>query len=622
MRNLHDFFMSKNGAYAKWHGNSNYLIAHWAILLAVVFLSGFSLFGTISRTPIGMAAATESSLPIGISKSHSPQISEDHILVKFKSNVGQAKRQEVMARHKLSEKSEIPQIGVKLMKISEDDTPEEVVDRLNSKDKDSIEFAEPDYLIEPSAIPNDPYYSYQWHLPKIGAPAAWDNTVGTSSVIVAILDTGVDCTHPDLAAHCVPGWNFYDNNSDTTDVYGHGTAVAGTVAAVGNNALGVASLSWNSSIMPVRISDATGWATFSTIANGLTYAADHGARVANNSYASWQSSSVLSAAQYFQSKGGVTTISAGNESTVYASTPLSPYALVMSATDSNDAMASWSNTGTLIALASPGVSIYLPTRGGGYGSWSGTSFSAPIVAGVAALMISVNPSLSAKNVQTLMEQNADDLGPVGWDPQYGYGRVNAARAVAAAASFVNPPTDTIPPTIPTNLTGRAGDATHIYLSWYPSTDNVDVTGYKVYRNGSLVATVSSTNYTDSSVVGTTTYTYTVAAVDAAGNISGQSGIVSITTPLPSVQITSHSVSSKTATTAVITWTTNIPSTGTVSYGLKNAMTLSATDSTSGTSHTVTVTGLRSGTAYYYKITALGSTTSIVSPIYNFRTNRK
>src|SRR6185436_14722604 len=147
-----------------------------------------------------------------------------------------------------------------------------------------VEFAELDRFVNPSRFPNDPYFATEWHLNKIAAPSAWDVTIGNSGLIVAVLDTGVDSNHPDLAPHMIPGWNTYDNNSNTADVYGHGTAVAGTIAATTDNYDGVSSLVWNCLIMPIRISDPSGWATYTDAAEGLTWAADHGARVANISY--------------------------------------------------------------------------------------------------------------------------------------------------------------------------------------------------------------------------------------------------------------------------------------------------------------------------------------------------
>src|SRR5262249_17298102 len=153
----------------------------------------------------------------------------------------------------------------------------------------------------------DTYYPNEWHLPIIQAPQAWDITTGSTNIIVAILDTGVDGTHPDLAGKLVAGWNFYDTNSDTSDLNGHGPAVAGTAVAASDNTLGVAGVAWDCMIMPIRVSDSNGLAMTSTFATALTWAADNGARVANISFTVSTSPTVASAAQYFQSKGGVVT---------------------------------------------------------------------------------------------------------------------------------------------------------------------------------------------------------------------------------------------------------------------------------------------------------------------------
>ena len=413
----------------------------------------------------------------------------------------------------------------------------------------NLEFVEQDYLHEPDTVPNDPYYSLEWHLPKIGAPTAWDTTVGSSSVFIAILDSGVDGTHPDLSSQLVPGWNLYDNNTNTTDVTGHGTGVAGNAAAAGGNGVGVASVAWGCKIMPIRVADTNGYASTSMIADGVTYAADHGARVANVSFRVTGSPTLSAAAQYLQSTGGVVTVSAGNDG-AFDSTPDDPYLITVSATDQNDALASFSNRGNNIDLSAPGVNIVTTIRGNGYGFATGTSASAPIVAGVAALMISVNPSLSGAQVRDLLKQSADDLGVPGWDTDFGSGRVNATKALLAAMQTTggtNTPPDTTPPTATINAPGAGSTVSDVVTIQVSAIDDVCVTKVECYMNGVLAGTNGTapaafswdtTHYTNG------LYTLQARAYDAAGNMGSSAfttvNVQNVTTDViaPTVQITS------------------------------------------------------------------------------------
>jgi len=358
-----------------------------------------------------------------------------------------------------------------------------------------VEFAELDRILPAEQlIPNDPWYGdpNSWSLVKINGPDAWAISTGSSSVIIAILDTGVYGMHEDLAAKMVPGWNVYDNNADTNDVYGHGTAVAGTAAASSNNGVGVASVAWGCSIMPVRISAADGTATISAVADGLSWAANHGARVANVSYKATGSSTITRAAKYFQSKGGVVTVAAGNDGG-FTSLQDDPYILTVGATDSWDNMYSWSCYGNNQDLVAPG-NVETTTVWGGYGIKGGTSFAAPIVAGAAALVLSVNPNLTPGQVQDTLKQSADDLGAPGWDPSYGAGRVNLARALNmtpvgdGGADFV-PPSVTI--TSPSDGASASG-AVSVLVN---ATDNVGVVKVELYVDGVLYNTSTSAPFT-------------------------------------------------------------------------------------------------------------------------------
>jgi thermitase len=414
---------------------------------------------------------------------------------------------------------EISGSGVRLIELASGTDEQAFVEAL--RQEPDVEFAELDEVIPPAEmIPNDPNYGSQWHLPTIQTPGAWSTTSGAPNVTIAIIDTGVDPTHPDLQSKLVPGWNFYDNNADSSDVYGHGTAVAGTAAASSNNGLGVASIAWGCQIMPIRISDPYGGGSLSAMANGLTWAADHGARVANISYQVSDSLTVKSAAQYFQSKGGVVTIAAGNDAS-FDSTSDNPYVLTVGATNSADTLAGFSTTGNNQDVTAPGVGIQTTTRGSGYGSWSGTSFSAPIAAGVAALVISANPSLAAAQVQNVMKQSADDLGSGGWDPSYGWGRVNAARAVELAMNTIGSDDNTAPSVRITSLADGGAIAGAVNVQAIAS-DNVGLTLVALSIDGTVVGTTSTAPCSfpwDTRTEADGTHRVSVTATDATGNIA-------------------------------------------------------------------------------------------------------
>jgi len=389
----------------------------------------------------------------------------------------------------------------------------------------NFKFVEPDGLVQPVLMPDDPDYVYDWHLPKIGAPNAWDTAQG-KGITIAILDSGVDTTHPDLQGQLVPGWNFYDGNDNVSDVFGHGTAVAGIAAAATNNNLGVASVSFKSKIMPMRITDTNGYGYYSLMAQALTTAADNGARVANISFLGVSlSSSVDLAAQYMRSKGGVVVIAGGNTGGLRDDPP-SDALTAVAATDTVDGEATFSSWGDYIDISAPGVSIRTTKLGGDYGSVSGTSASSPIVAGVYALMMSANPSLQPATLDSVLFDSALDLGPAGTDPYFGAGRVQAdiavTNAIAASSSDYQSPSVAI-----TSPTG--GTVSGLVPVDVTATDNTAVAKVELYVNDSLFATDAFEPY--GFTLDSSQYAGTVnlqaRAYDNAGN-SASSNIVLVT----------------------------------------------------------------------------------------------
>jgi subtilisin family serine protease len=419
-----------------------------------------------------------------------------------------------------------------------------------------VEFAEVDRLVDPEVTSaNDPYYSNAWHLAKIGTPIAWDTAKG-AGVTVAILDSGVDGTHPDLVGKLVPGWNLVDNNSNTSDVYGHGTMVAGVVGAASNNGIGATSIAWDASLMPVRVALTSGSAYISAIANGIIYAADHGAQIANASFATLTGSpTIQSAANYMRSKGGLVVVAAGNYG-VLDSTPNTGAVISVSATGSSDALTSWSSYGPYVDVSAPGSSIMTTTNGGGYAYVSGTSFSSPATCAVLALMKSANPTLSNVTLEAVLKSSALDLGTPGYDQYYGYGRINAAAAVTAAAGY-SVSADTQAPTVsissPTGGTVSSTVAVNIAAS-----DNVGVTRVDLYKGATLIASSSTAPYSinwDTRTIADGAATLTAYAYDIAGN-TGSSASVTVSVS-NAVDSTAPTVSILSPTSGTVTGTVTV-----------------------------------------------------------------
>lgn len=390
-----------------------------------------------------------------------------------------------------------------------------------------FKFAELDLVVQPNLTTNDPATGSAWHLAKVGAPAAWDYSVG-KSVTIAILDTGVNGAHPDLAANIVPGWNIYDNNNNTADVYGHGTAVAGVAAGVGNNLIGAAGLAWQSRILPVRVSALDGTASYSNMAKGITWAADQGAKVANLSYQNVAGSATISsAASYLRNKGGVLVVCAGNSGTLL-SYAADANITAVSSTNSDDTFSGFSSFGAFVDIAAPGNGIYTTDSGGGYSTWAGTSFSSPVVAGVYALMIASNPLLTPASLDTAILSTARDLGTAGRDSYFGAGRVDAGRAVATARTMVA--TDTTAPSTSITSPAAGGVLSGVTNVDVYAADPSGVASVDIYANNKLIATDIAAPYQfaiDTTTLPDGATSLTAKAKDSAGNV-GTSTAVNVT----------------------------------------------------------------------------------------------
>jgi subtilisin family serine protease len=295
---------------------------------------------------------------------------------------------------------------------------------------------------------NDELFASQWHLTAARVTEAWPTTAGSPGIIVAVLDTGVDTDHPDLADALLPGGDTTATEAGWEDRHGHGTSVAGVIAAATNNAQGVASVAPGVKLLPIRVADAAGVATEWSIATGIALAVSEGAQVINISFAPESTevgSLIMQQAERARIEGALVIFAAGNTGQ-QVDRAATDAALFVSATSEGDAWANFSTYGSFVDVAAPGVSIQTTQMGGSYGASSGTSLSTPIVSGVAALVWSLNPQFRPTTVRGVLLSTARDLGAAGDDIYYGAGLIDAKAAVSLAQSL-EVQADTQPPTL-------------------------------------------------------------------------------------------------------------------------------------------------------------------------------
>jgi subtilisin family serine protease len=297
---------------------------------------------------------------------------------------------------------------------------------------EAVAWATRDSRVHALVEPDDPFWPSQWSPVKTHAPAAWSRTTGDPATLVAVVDTGIDASHPDLAGRVTPGWDFVNGDADPSDDNGHGTAAAGVVAAAGDNHIGVAGYCWRCRVMPLKVLDASGGGFASDVARAIVLATDSGARVINASLGGpLEDGSLAAATQYAQARGALVVAAAGNDSSSQLNYPAAlPGVVSVGASNQADALYPFSNQGA--AVAAPGENM-TTARGGGYERFVGTSSAAPVVGGIAGLLFSLVPGATAAQVASALEQSAVPITGVT------FGRVDAKRALASLLPLPSPP---------------------------------------------------------------------------------------------------------------------------------------------------------------------------------------
>ncbi|MCK4996233.1 MAG: S8 family serine peptidase, partial [Thermoplasmatales archaeon] len=402
------------------------------------------------------------------------------ILVKFKDGITENNIKSMNSVHGLSPIYKSLYSDFHRLKIPSEKSVAQMVE-IYSKSP-FVEYAEPNYIARICMTPNDPYYSYQWHLHDvdeggIDMEPAWDISTG-SGVTVAVLDTGIRAG-TDLADTCfVDGYDFVNNDNNPIDDNGHGTHVAGTIAQSTNNNKGVAGVAYDACLMPVKVLDTYGYGTYADIIDGINYAVDNGAHIISMSFGGSSPSQGIEDALADAYNNDVTCIAASgndNQNGILYPAAYDDYVIAVGATQYDKARAPYSNYGSSLDVVAPGGNLNLDQNDDGYGDgvlqqtfekiwwwiqwgyyfFQGTSMATPHVSGTAALLYSDGVT-TPDEIREALESTALDLGDSGWDMYYGYGLINAYDALQYSGSD-SPPTCTI--TAPSNGATVSGDIT-------------------------------------------------------------------------------------------------------------------------------------------------------------------
>jgi len=455
------------------------------ILILFLVIGGMLAFGLNNK------GAAQPELPLFVKepaeKIERPLYVPDEIIVKFKPGATPAQIDQLNRQHGVEAIRTSKFAGFKTLRIPEGKGALEIVEIFTRNPL--VEYAEPNYYAYATMVPNDPYYCLQWHLDdslewdsvnetcKTGSnpyggihmEAAWDISTGASSVIVAVVDTGVAYEDykgferaPDLAGTSfVTGYDFINNDNHPNDDEGHGTHVTGTIAQTTNNNLGVAGVAFNTTIMPVKALNQFGSGTTQTVADGIYFAADNGADIINLSLG-WPVGvdpglTLENAISYAYSQGVTIAAASGNEAdeegyTGGISYPAAydDYVIAVGATRYDEEVAYYSNYGSSLDLTAPGGDVTIDQNEDGYGDgvlqqtfdrnpkdwgywfYQGTSMSTPHVSGLAALLLAQDSNRTPDDIRNILQTTAEDQGAAGRDQYYGWGLIDAYAALTYA----------------------------------------------------------------------------------------------------------------------------------------------------------------------------------------------
>ncbi|MDS0528039.1 S8 family serine peptidase [Clostridium sp. SHJSY1] len=621
------------------------------ISIAVASLVAVCLF-SIPLKAEGATIDNKLKLPMNSSmdKENLMKYNDGEFIVKFKESVNiessNNKEDKKAKQNKEIEALEVEVLsnkdlgnGLKLVKYKGKKTPKELEKMVKANSSSEIEYIEPNYIltasdIESSWVPKDTYYNNLWGMKNtgqaiqyqngipgidIGAEKAWDITKGSSNVVVAVIDTGVDYTHPDLSNNIwkntkeipnnyidddqngyiddVNGWDFYNSDNSPMDDNGHGTHVSGTIAASGNGA-GVIGVAPNVKIMPLKFLNSVGKGYLADVLNAINYANKMGAKISNNSWGG----TVYSQALYdaVSNYGGLFIAAAGNLGTdndsagTYPASFNLPNIISVASVDNRGSLSSFSNYGaSSVDVAAPGEDIYSTEPYNTYGYESGTSMATPHVSGIAALLLSVNPSNTTANIKDSITKSVVKLSNLNGKVATG-GMVNAYEAIKK----------NIPVAMPTNVIATSTGNSSIAINWGAVTG---ANGYEVYRLGSngtygYIANTTSTSFTNIGLNSGTAYSYKIRAYRIVGTVkiySDFSTVASAQTAL-AVPLNLTAISAN-YNSIKVSWGTVTGANGYEVYRLGSSGTYGYIANTTSTSFINT--GLNTGTAYSYKVRA-------------------